>query len=90
MSRFGPIEDIDIDLMWTFRGMQRCSGTGPAGMHNEFLHALARSFPGRKAAKVMEWASRFARRVVKNALPVWNYWVATSVRMLAMAKSGAV
>ena len=52
LSRFGPIEDSIVDLTQTFRGLPRRSGTGANGRRNEFLHGLARSFRGRKAAKV--------------------------------------
>ena len=90
LSRYGPIGNIAIDLTQTFRSLSRRSGMGLDGLRNEHLRALACSFPGRKTAKVMECVNRFAELVLNNAMPAWYYWVATSVRLLAMIKPGAV
>ena len=45
LSRFGPIEDIVVDLAQTFRGLPLRSSTGPDGNRSEFICALTRSSP---------------------------------------------
>jgi hypothetical protein len=90
LARFGPIEDLVIDLTQTFQRLPRRSGTGPDGLRNGHLTALARPFEGRRAAKVMEHVNRFAARVVNDGMPAWFYWVSTCVRLLALKKPGVV
>ena len=82
-----PIEDIKVELRETYRQLRRRRGTGPDGLRNEHLRALARYFDdGSKAAQAMGLIDRFHTENVNARLPPWYYYATTAVSIVAPIK----
>jgi hypothetical protein len=79
--------DLPLDLEETYRKLDRQVGTGPNGLKNEYLIALALSFANRRASEVMGKMNTFQTRVINGrGMPMWYYFADSAITACAPIK----
>ena len=85
----GVFSRITVSLTETFRKLRRRRGTGPSGMRNEYLRALAAHFDDPRASQVMPRYDAFATSLANAELPSWFYLLYGSSRLVPLVKAAA-